>query len=711
MIDLISWWRANYLHLLGALACLAVSSLAMASEYHGKVTFNGQPAPGVTISATHGSKTLTITSDQLGDYGFPDLPDGSWKIKLTMTGFATIDQVVTIAPDTPAAKWELKMLPLGEMIAQAKAIRVAPPMLTSQTPEPPQAAGVPEPVEEHADNTSEALLINGSVNNAATSQFTLAPAFGNSRTGTKSLYSGRLTLIFDNSALNARPYSLSGLKTPKPHYNLITGALYFGGPLNVPHLMRRGPNFFIGYEWTRNGIANNQTGLVPTLAQRMGNLSNGVIAPISPQAEALLALYPLPNVVGNLNYNYQLPIVINTHQDALQTRLEKTIGSSDQVYGRFAYQSIRRDGSNLFGFVDTTDTLGMDANLHWQHRFHHDLFFQTGFEFSRLRTNVEPFFANRINVSGAAGITGNDQEPIEWGPPTLVFSSGIATLSDQPSSFDRNRTDAISPSVQYYREHHNVTLGGDFRRLEFNYLSQQNPRGTFTFTGGATNSSDFADFLLGIPDTSAIAFGNAYKYLRQLVSDVFITDDWRVLPELTINVGVRWEYGAPITELKNRLVNLDVAQGFTAVAPVLASNPIGPLTGHHYPSSLLRPDRLGIEPRIGLSWRPIPGSSSVIRAGYGIYDDTSVYQATALNLAQQAPLSKSLSVQNSADCPLTLAIGFNPCASITQNTFAVDPNFRIGYAQLLDQGTHEQLPFAWSEPIEVGIDGRLHLIR
>jgi trimeric autotransporter adhesin len=138
------------------------------------------------------------------------------------------------------------------------------------------------------------------------------------------------------------------------------------------------------------------------------------------------------------------------------------------------------------------------------------------------------------------------------------------------------------------------------------------------------------------------------------------------------------EYGASITELYQRLVNLDVVPGFSAVAPVLASNPTGPLTGQTYPALLLRPDRLGIEPRIGISWRPIPGSSVVVRAGYGIYDDTSVYQATALQMAQQSPLSTSLSVQNSAACPQTLASGFNPCSSSTPNTFAVDPNFRVG---------------------------------
>jgi hypothetical protein len=84
----------------------------------------------------------------------------------------------------------------------------------------------------------------------------------------------------------------------------------------------------------------------------------------------------------------------------------------------------------------------------------------------------------------------------------------------------------------------------------------------------------------------------------------------------------------------------------------------------------------------------------VVRTGYGIYDDTSVYQATALQMAQQFPLSTSLSVQNSAACPQTLASGFNPCSSITANTFAVDPNFRVGYAQTWQLAVQTDLPGA-----------------
>jgi hypothetical protein len=84
----------------------------------------------------------------------------------------------------------------------------------------------------------------------------------------------------------------------------------------------------------------------------------------------------------------------------------------------------------------------------------------------------------------------------------------------------------------------------------------------------------------------------------------------------------------------------------------------------------------------------------VVRAGYGIYVDTSVYLTSAQLMAQQAPLSKSLSVADSPTCPLTLADGFRDCAGITADTFALDPNFRVGYAQNWRLSVQRDLPAA-----------------
>ncbi len=268
-------------------ACLGVPRRALASEYHGQVTFGGLPVPGATITATQSDKKFVAISDPQGTYSFADLADGAWQIEVEMQCFSTIEQTVTIAPNLPAAKWELKLLSLDQIVAKAKAVKTESkpvvvassdaPAGSGEVPKPKDAnaAEAPKPQEDPAPLPSDGLLINGSVNNAATSQFSLAPAFGNNRTGKKGLYTGGIGVILGNSALDARPYSLSGQTTPKPQYNRFTGIVTLGGPLNIPHLLPHGPNFFIGYQRTQNGTATTLSGLMPTEAQRIGNLPSG----------------------------------------------------------------------------------------------------------------------------------------------------------------------------------------------------------------------------------------------------------------------------------------------------------------------------------------------------------------------------------------------------------------------------------------------------
>jgi trimeric autotransporter adhesin len=731
-----------------AMVCLMACSAALAREYKGQVTFGGVPVPGATVTVTQGDKKFTAVTDQQGVFTFADLPDGAWKIEIEMQGFAPLTGDAFVAANAPPAPpWELKMLALDEI--KAAPVAPLPPVAATATataaapapsnePEKPAENGKEQPKQQpqaaqatpgqpqapptgQEESANDGFLINGSSNNGAASPFAQLAAFGNNRGSGKGLYNGGIGVIVDDSVLNANAYSISGQQTPKPSYSQITGVVNIGGPLRIPHIFRanNAPTFFVGYQWTRNGNDTTVPALVPTLAERQGNFANAVNAqgqplviinpatglpfpgnmvPVSTQAAALLNLYPMPNVAGNPLYNYQAPIITNLHQDALQSRITKTIGRKDNVFGGFAFQDSRTSSPNIFNFLDTTDALGLNANVNWVHRFGLHWIQNLGFRYNRLATTLTPFWENRENISGLAGITGNNQDPMNWGPPALGFSSGVVGLSDGLASHDRNQTTSVSDSTLWIHRTHFVTFGGDYRRQEFNYLSQQNPRGTFTFTGAATSNgtpgsgSDLADFLLGIPDTSAIAFGNADKYFRENVYDAFITDDWRITPQLSLNNGLRWEYGAPITELDNRLVNLDIAQGFTAVAPVVANNPVGPLTGTTYPNSLLKPDRHGVEPRLALSWRPISGDSMVVRAGYGINYDTSVYQNIALQMAQQAPLSTSLSVQNTAACPLTLANGFRNCGTSTPDLFAVDPNFHVGYLQTWRVDVQRDLP-------------------
>jgi hypothetical protein len=735
-----SWRRMNryFRHILTAVL-LAASSLAMASEYHGQVTLGGLPVPGVSVTATQAGKTVVAVTDTQGLYSFPDLPDGTWSLQIEMTGFAKIKQDVAVAPSAAAGKWELKLMSLEQIRAETKPVKpetvpivsanvVTPPTPKPDAPKPAagkpdasktaEAAPPPPPPDENSQRANDGFLINGSVNNAATSPFSTNPSFGTGRPGSKSLYNGGLSLTLDNSALDASPYSVTGVVTQKAAYNRLTAGINFGGPIRIFHFQPRGPSFFIGYQRQQNRTDSITPALVPDAAERTGNLSeipiqlfnpytgqaySGNIVPISPQALALLAFYPLPNVTGSSSgNNYQTATDSDTHVDAMSLRLQNfSIGPRNQFNGSVGLQSSRTSSTpNIFNFLDTTDTFGINTNITYSHRFRTRLFLNAGYNFSRSKNRVTPNFANRTNLSNQAGITGNLQDAADWGPPSLSFSNGIAGISDAQSSFNRNETNKVSYSMSWNRTRHTISFGADFSRREFNILSQTNPRGSFGFTstGVTTSGNALADFLIGVPDTSGIAYGNADKYLRQSLYDAFIDDDWRARPDLTIHAGFRWEYGAPETELKGRLVNLDVAPGFTSVAPVQANSPVGSLTGQHYPTSLLRPDKRGFEPRVGISWRPISGSSVLVKAGYGINDDTSVYQATAANMDQQFPLSTSLNVSNifvnGLPCN-TLQSGFNACSpTASPNTFAVDPNFRVGYVQTWQLSVQRDLPFS-----------------
>jgi trimeric autotransporter adhesin len=671
------YWR----QLVGPALTALFVVIAYASPHRGRVLTNSLPLPGATITAVQGNKNCVTVSDARGNYEFPDLSDGVWKVAVRMPFFAPAEQDVTVKTGAPATVFELKMLPPDQAVAQVKAAQVpgtqAVGARTAAASSGPLIAAPPR----------QGLVVNGSVNNAATSQFSLEKAFGNNSRHSHAQYNGSLGVIFGNSALDARPYSLSGAEAEKPAYSQLTTIASFGGPLRIPHLWKAGPDFSVNYQWTRNTTTADNTGLVPTMAQRGDTLSA-----VDPVAEALLNLYPRPNVDGDAIYNYQLPVTNGTHKDALETHVERVLGARNSVSGELALQSTREDTTSLFGFRDATNTLGLNTKIGFEHTFANNLVLHLTERFSRLRVRTTPSFEDRINVSGNAGMTGNNQDPTNWGPPTLVFSSGIASLTDAQSAFNRNQTNSVGGSLEWDHGRHVLTGGGDFRRLELNYYAQENPRGTFTFTGAATGS-DFSDFLHGVPDTAALVSGNPDKYLRQSIYDLYVIDDWHLAPDLTLNLGLRWEYGAPITEAKNRLANLDIAPGFTAASTVVAQDPVGILTGERYPSSLMRPDRSMVEPRLSLAWRPLAGSSLVVRGGYGIYADTSIYENIALQMAQQAPFAKSISVSN-ATCPQSLKTGPNACSAVTADTFAIDPNFRVGYAQVWQASAQRDLPAA-----------------
>ncbi len=695
----------------------------MASEHRGFVRFNELPVPGATIVASQGEKKLTAVSDLQGFYVFPDLSEGLWAIGVEMLGFSPIMRDITVGAENPASEWDLKMLPMNEMKTEPlpavfEQTEIAAPeanadALPASEPKPSSAFANLNS-EQLSERAADGFLIQGSVNNAADSPFAQRMAFGNNRRFMP-LYNGSFSLNLENSAFNARSFSLTGQNTPKPDYSRMQLAFTIGGPVKIPFLTNKTVNAFLTYQRMQNRDARTLTGRMPTLEERNGDLSqirdpfgrvvqifdpdtgqpfaDNIIPQdrISSQARYLLSLYPFPNHESGGLYNYQAPVVSATHQDGVQGSLNHW-NMGGQISGNFSYQNMRSDNPNIFAFLDKAKTSSLNLAANYSRSFNQRSSMRLGYQVNRSTSRMIPFFANRFNISGGAGISGNNQDPGNWGPPTLSFSN-YAQLSDGKASFDRELAHFISASARLSRGEHNLSFGFEVRRQQINLFSQQDARGTFAFTGGAAGY-DFADFLLGVPDSSSIAFGNADKYFRGSTYAAYINDDYRVSSTFTINSGIRWEYEAPLTELYGRLVNLDIAPDFQSLAPVLANNPNGILTGRNYFSSLVDPDKRGVQPRIGFAWRPTAASSWIIRGGYGRYRDTSVYRSIVVKMAQQSPFSKSLIAGNSPATPLTLASGFNLQPNAAVNNFAIDPDFRVANAHNWQLSIQRDFPFS-----------------
>jgi trimeric autotransporter adhesin len=721
------------------LIALAPRAGIAASAYQGQVTTGGDvPVPGAMVTAVRGEITVRTITDQDGVYRFADLADGVWAVTIEMAGFATVVFEVTIPPPArgPMPVSALTLLPIERIVGHVPtspgdARTDAPPTASAAPPDDrgfqrvdlsqTASAPMPFPDEAPADTTgigaAAGLLIEGSVNNAASSPFAQARAFGTNRPNPRSLYTYAMGAQFGHSGWDARPRSLTGAQVAPPSYANAQFLGTFQGPVRLPR-MRNMLNLFVGYQGSADNRAISQSAVVPTALERAGDFSQSVNARglpitildpltglpfpgnavppdrISPQAAALLGYYPAASPEAAGRFNYQAPILTGTRRDNVQTRLAQSLTSRNQLSANVNYDRGTSDMTPLLGFPNSREQSGLDTQITWSHRFSPFATLRTRYQFTRQTNMTLPHFSNVTNVSGDAGIQGNNQDPVNWGPPSLVFASDLATLSDVRYAYARNATHTWAIEMLRFRGRHNLTFGGEVRRHTIDHLSQQDPRGTFTFTGAATGS-DVADFLLGLPQTGAIAFGNADKYFRHPSYAMYFSDDWRLGPSLTLNFGVRWEYEAPITERHDRLVNLDVTPDFSVVAPVLASSPVGPLTGIVYPRSLVTPDWSGLQPRVGIAWRPLAASSLVVRAGYGIYRSTNVYESMASLLAQQPPLSTAFNVATSPDRPLTLADGFTMGPLDTPlNTFAVDPGLRVGMVQNWQISAQRELPYS-----------------
>jgi hypothetical protein len=558
-------------------------------------------------------------------------------------------------------------------------------------------------------------------------------SFGNRRRS-QPTYTGSVFMRLQNSALNAAPYSLNGRDEPKPSYANGSFGLNVGGPLNIPKILHYPrASFYLTYQGTLSRNPYSQQSSVPTLAERSGDFSQTMVnnAPVivfdptthvpfpndvipatrfAPASAGLLPYFPLPTYTG-LVENYAIVTSTPNNNNNVGLRLNMPISNKDRLNFNVQFQNRDSKTEQLFGFEDSSSGYGISASAGWSHSFAPRFNNSANFTFSRNTNQTNPYFADAENIEGNLGITGTLQNPLNYGPPNLSFTN-LGSLADSAPALTHNQTTNFTDTLTYVvRRRHNLGIGFLYRRTDVDSLNYQNARGSFTFSGLLTSQLnaqgeplsgtgfDFADFLLGLPQSSSLQYGDGGYDLRSWATGWYARDDWRPSRGLSINLGIRYEYFAPYTELNGHLADLLVYPGFTGVSVVTPG-----ATG--LPSSLIKPDLHAFSPRLGIAWRPSAKASTVIRGGYSIFYSPSAYSQLGTYLATQPPYSTSLSL-TSAQAPLTLQNGFPTIPSQTiPNTFAVDPNFKLAYAQTWSFAIQNSLPHGFLVELEyIGTKG------
>ena len=596
--------------------------------------------------------------------------------------------------------------------------------------------------------------------------------FGNRRgRGQQSPYQGSIAITATNSALNAAPFSLNGKAQPKPSSATETITGNFGGPIRIPHLVSNDKwSFFLSFTNNDRRSANNAVNTVPGDVagvglgnQRAGDFSqtmqtvtvgttrqsvpvviydpasmgltpfpNAIIptSRISPAAQTLLTYFPQPTYADLTTQNYLLSTSSPSLSNSVSLRTQGSITAKDRLSFNEQYQHQSSSSYSTFGFKDTSGGYGLSSTVGWTHIFKPRFNNNASLAFSRNISQSTPYFAYKTNISGELGITGTDTTPIDWGPPTIGFNN-FASLSDGSPSLTRSQTTNFTDTVTYVaKKNHNLSFGGGYRRMQNNALSYAGSRGSLSFGGLLTTGLnpdgskiantgyDFADFLLGDPQTQTLSAANTQyfqngrnDYYRGWAANAYANDDWRVSRGLTLNIGVRWEYFAPYTELFGHMANLDINPGFTA-AQLVPAGGTGPYFGQ-YPASLLKGDPKAISPRFGFAWRPSQRANRLIRGGYSIFYSGSGYSGFASSMGSQAPFTNSvnltatgpanpLSMLNFPSTAYSSSYFLNPVNS----TYAINPNYQLAYTQSWTVAYQQNLPHNLLMELEyVGIKG------
>jgi hypothetical protein len=413
------------------------------------------------------------------------------------------------------------------------------------------------------------------------------------RSGTNEIH-GSVYEFFRNSVLDARNF----FDTTKPPFRRNQFGASLGGPI------RKDRTFvFSDYEGLRSSLGTTQVDTVPSAAARAGNLSSGQIAVDPNVLSFVTAFYPLPNGpllgagdTGIFTFSGQQV----TPENYFTTKVDHKVSEQDVISGTYMFDS---------GTVQQPDELndkrtGYDSRrqvftVHESHTFNPDFLNSFRFGINRVvATTGLTFPSGNVHASDPSfgTVPGKNAAGVSVTGLTQ-FSGGLGS----PSNYKFHWT-----SIQAYedlsltRGKHALKFGVGLERLRDNILAVSDAGGVFSF-------NSLSDFLTNVPFflSAAIPSAAIERGFRQTILGAYLKDDWRWRPNLTVNLGLRYEMATVATEVQGKLT---VLRNITDATPHLGD------------SLFSNPTLRNFEPRIGLSWDPFSNGKTAISAGFGMFD-------------------------------------------------------------------------------------------
>jgi hypothetical protein len=455
--------------------------------------------------------------------------------------------------------------------------------------------------------------------------------------GGANTFHGSLFEFGRHERLDARGY-FDPAESPQP----VLRQHQFGGTWGGP-LIRQRMFFFGSYEGQRLRRGQTRTFSVPSEQARRGDLGAVQIqaTAIDPVARALLAHVPLPNRPGE----FQNLVAIGEQRrqtDQVSLRLDHSLGDGGQLLARVS--TFRADERQPFGtsvlqesllpgFGRRVDTRASNAAISHTRAFSTAVLHELRVGWLRVgggqrNANAGVPFADEVGLQGVT------RDPRDQGFPQVSTRGVYSTFGDSATTILRqNEHVELFDNLLLDRGRHRMKFGAYVFHLRFRPEQPDNARGVFSYTGQFTGHP-FGDFLSGFPASATGGVGRGDQDGRTTWLHAFVQDDWRVRDNLTLNLGLRYEYNRHMRDENNRLSSVDwdsatprfvIASGPTGelhpdAAALLPSMPLPYVSSAEagWERGLLRPSRVRLAPRTGFAWS-LADSKAVVRGGYGIF--------------------------------------------------------------------------------------------